>query len=169
MLLIIFLQIIVWKNFLWKILLSYLIEKQKEKVSQKKKKAFNVIDSRFMLNGTFDTLYINIIRRGWNEANNPRDHDNLSRYRREKLNSRYRSISSTILVKLPRGCMDTKWTRNQVVLTEMEWKFDLSYFLQFPVWKYATKEATGKLLCLWYMYPCINWEMLLRISWEISR
>lgn len=30
----------------------------------------------------FDTL--TIIRRGWNEANNPRDHDSLSRYTRRE-------------------------------------------------------------------------------------
>lgn len=123
-------QIIVWKNLLSKksiyiSIASYLIKRQKERISQKK--AFNVIDSWLEWYLSFDTLYINIIRRGWNEANNPWDHDSLSR---EKLNSRYRSTSSTILVKLPRGCMDTKWTRNQVVLTArggMEIRFTLFF------------------------------------------
>lgn len=106
--------------------------RKKKFLKKKKKLSMSLIHDLCWYNGTFDTLYINIIRRGWNEANNPRDHDNLSRYRREKLNSRYRSTSSTILVKLPRGCMDTKWTRNQVVLTARD-GMEIRFILFFTV------------------------------------
>lgn len=76
--------------------------------------------------------YINDYPKGLKRGQQPsRSRQSLEIYEeREKLNSRYRSTSSTILVKLPRGCMDTMWTRNQVVLTArdgMEIRFTLFF------------------------------------------
>lgn len=67
--------------------------------------------------------------------------------RGRRLNSRYRSTSSTILAKLPRGCVATERTRNQVVATaERKYaKFHLPSFCRFLFANTQQIQNGGKL------------------------